>query len=361
MSTWSNELLISVRTLARRPGFTLVAIATLRLGIGATVAIFAVINAVLIRPLPYPEPDRIVLINHHAPGLEFNEMQSSGGTVRLYRDHARMLASIGVTTGGAANLLGGDRPTRVEVRNVSPEFFDVVRMEPLLGRRFLEADAEPGAPPVAILTHDGWQAHFGGVRDILGRTIELDGTPTEIVGVMPPEFSPIYSKDAIALRPFYVDPSAFGSFGLTAIARLAPGVGLDDARREAEALQARLLELFPDLPADFLEQAGWRVSLTPLRDAMLSAGIPLGGHRDVRTMLWVVFGTVAFVLLIACANVANLFLVRTEGRRRELAVRSALGASHRRLAGSILSETVLLGAAGGAVGVVLATVGVRLL
>ncbi|MQA91167.1 MAG: FtsX-like permease family protein [Gemmatimonas sp.] len=360
--TASNELSISVRGLARRPAFTLVSIATLGLGIGATVAIFAVINSVLIRPLPYPEPDRIVLINHHAPGLELGELQSSEGMVGLYRDHARMLGPIAATTEGRRNLFGGERPARVEVRNVSPEFFEVVQLDPLLGRPFDDGDAQPGAPAVAMLTYDGWQIHFGGEPDVLGKTIELDRTPREIVGVMPQRFR--YDTNAVALLPLYLDPDgALGDFELTAIARLSPGVGLDDARREVNALQARLPDLFPEaFPANLIERAGWRATLTPLRDAALRANGPFGiDGIGVRRLLWVVFGTVAFVLLIACANVANLFLVRAEGRRREFAIRSALGASRSRLAGSFLSETALLGAAGGAVGIALATAGVRLL
>lgn len=361
MAIWLKEMLISARSLAKRPGFTIVAIATLGLGIGATVAIFAVINAVVLRPLPYPESDRIVSINHHAPGLELDELRNSPVTIRLYREHARGLAPVAATNGGQRNLLGGDRAARVDVMNVSPEFFDVVRTEPRHGRRFLESDAAPGAAPVAILTHNGWQSQFGGAPDIIGHTVELDGVRTEIVGVMPKRFYYL-DADAITLLPLHVDPNGeFGDFGTTAIARLAPGIGLDEARREAEALQTRLPELSPGITADFLEQSLWRASVTPLRDVMLSAGGPLGKSRDVRAVLWVVFGTAAFVLLIACANVANLFLVRAEGRRREFAVRSALGASRARLAGSILSESVLLGAAGGLAGMALAAIGVRLL
>ncbi|MGH7575063.1 MAG: ABC transporter permease [Longimicrobiales bacterium] len=361
MSTWTKELLISVRTLAKRPAFTLVAIGTLGLGIGATVAIFAVINAVLLRPLPYPESERIVVISHHAPGLELEELRNSPVTIRLYREHARTLAPVAATNSTQRNLLGGDRPARIDVVNVSPEFFDVVRTAPVRGRPFVQGDAEPGATPVAILTHGGWQSRFGGVPDVIGQVIELDGVRTEIVGVMPERFY-YFDAEPIALLPLYVDPNGqFGAFGMTAVARLTPGVELDDARREAEALQARLPELFSELTTDFLEQSEWRASVTPLRDVMLSAGGPLGKTRDVRAVLWVVFGTVAFVLLIACANVANLFLVRAEGRRREFGVRSALGASRARLAASILSESVLLGVAGGVVGMALAAVGVRLL
>ncbi|HEX7118838.1 MAG TPA: ABC transporter permease [Longimicrobiales bacterium] len=347
-----RELRFAVRSLARRPGFALVVVATLALGIGANVAIFAVVNAVLIRPLPYPESERIVTIRHHAPGLSLPELENSDGTIRLYREFARTVEDVALVRGSSRNLVGGERPARVRVLEVSPQFFDVVRTEPRLGRRFLDEDVAPGAPAVAILTHAGWQRHFGGDRRVLGRTVELDGVRAEIVGVMPPGFH-YRDPNEMVLVPRDIGPNPqFGAFGTVSIARLAPGVTLDDARREVAALQPRLTELFPEMTPQFFEQARWSVDVMRLRDIVVG---------DVEAALWIVLGTVAFVLLIACANVANLFLVRAEGRKREVAIRAALGASGSRLAASVLAESVLLGVAGGVVGTALAAAGVRML
>ncbi|HEY8468481.1 MAG TPA: ABC transporter permease [Longimicrobiales bacterium] len=342
----------ALRALVRRPGFALVAALTLGLGIGANVAIFAVVNAVLIQPLPYPESDRLVVIRHHAPGLNLPELENSSGTIRLYRTHARSFSSIAVVSGRDRNLTGGDRPARVRVLEASPELFDVLRVEPALGRRLLPEDAQPGGPRVAVLTHAAWSGWFGRAPDIVGRVVEFDGVPTEIVGVMPEGFA--YPNDeTVALLPLWVDPNGpFGTFGLTVVARLAPGVTLDAAAREVEQLQARIPEVAADISPDFLQRAGWRASVTELKEVEVG---------DVATALWVVLATVGFLLLVACASVANLFLVRAEARRKELAVRSALGASRARLASGFLSESVLLGLAGGALGLALAVAGVRAL
>src|SRR5690606_35088841 len=193
---------------------------------------------------------------------------------------------------------------------------------------------------------------FGRAPDIVGRVVQFDGEPTEIVGVMPEGFA-YPDAETVALVPLWVDPNGpFGVFGLSVLARLAPGVTLEAAAREAAQLQARIPEVSGEITADFLERAGWNASVTELKEVEVG---------DVATALWVVLATVGFLLLVACATVANLFLVRAEARRKELAVRSALGATRTRLATGFLSESVLLGLAGGALGVVLAAVGVRAL
>lgn len=342
----------ALRALLRRPGFSLAAALTLALGIGANVAIFAVVNAVLIRPLPYPNSEQLVVLRHHAPGLNLPELENSPGTIRLYRNHARSFSSLAVVSRRDRNLLGGDRPARVQVVEVSPELFDVLRVQPAQGRRFLPGDAEPGAPRVAVLTHAAWSSRFGRAPDIVGRVVEFDGEPTEIVGVMPEGFA-YPDAETVALLPMWVDPNGpFGVFGLSVVARLAPGVTLDAAGREVAQLQVRMPEVNGEIAADFLERAGWSSSVKGLKDVEVG---------DIATALWVVLATVGFLLLVACASVANLFLVRAEARRKELAVRTALGASRTRLAAIFLSESLLLGLAGGILGVVLAVVGVRAL
>lgn len=350
---FGNEIRQAARALARRPGFAAVAALTLALGIGSNAAIFAVVNAVLVRPLPYPQSERIVQIQHHAPGLQLPELENSPGTLTLYMEQARSFANVAAVQQGTRNLTGSVAPVRVQVAQVTPSFFDVMQIQPVSGRRFVAADADTTAAPVAILTHAGWQAHFGGRADVVGSLIDLDGERTEVIGVLP-EWSVYPDQDVAALLPYWVDPNGpVGQFGTTGIARLAPGVTLDAARAEVSRLQTRLTELSDgELSPDFMKQAGWSATVETLRDRTVG---------DVRAALWIVLGTVGFLLLVACASVANLFLVRAESRQRESGLRLALGASRSRLAATFLTETLLLGLAGGALGMLFAITGVRAL
>ncbi|GMV04379.1 MAG: hypothetical protein AMXMBFR53_06600 [Gemmatimonadota bacterium] len=353
MTNALREMRVAARSLARRPGYTATAATTLALGIGATVAIFTVVNAVLLRPLPYPEADRLVTINHHAPGLNLPTLNNSDGTLNFYWAEADFLEGLAAWGGRQHNLVGGPEPERVRMLGVSPQFFDVFRIAPALGRFFNADDAAEGAPPVALLTHAAWRTRFGRDPAVLGRTLDIDGVTTEVVGVLPEGFA-FPTDDPVAYVPLRVDPNGtFGRFGMASVGRLAPGVSLDEAQRRAEQLQARLPEYFPDLASGFLDQAGWSVSVEGLQEFLVG--------EDVSSSLWIVLGTVGFVFLIACANVANLFLVRAESRQRELAVRAAMGAGYGRLASGFLAEAILLGFAGGALGVALAWGGVRLL
>ena len=350
---WLRDMRQAARALAARPGFTLAAVLTLGLGIGATVAIFAVVDAVLIRPLPYPESDRVVQIRHHAPGIELANLENSHGTVDLYRTRARSFSAVALVEGGSHNLTGAEVPARITALHVSPSFFDVLRTQPRLGRRFVEGEGARGGAAPAILMHGAWRTRFGAAPDVIGRTIELDGVTTEIVGVMPEGFA-YGDQDAELLLAQAIDTTlGYTTFGRQGIARLAPGVTVAQAQAEVSRLQPLLSSLRPDdLPAEFMKNAGWSASVERLRDVQV---------RDVRSALWIVLGTVTFVLLIACANVANLFLVRAEGRQRETAIRAALGASGPRVAWSFLAESLLLGLAGGAAGTAVATVAVRAL
>jgi len=353
LMSWMSEVRVSARALSRRPGYTAAAVLTLALGIGASVAIFTVVNAVLLRSLPYPDADRIVSISHHAPALDIPELTNSEGTLNFYRANADFFAPLAAYTQEQHNLVGGDQPERVKLTAVTPEIFDVLRVRPALGRPFGAADAAEGAPPVAILTDATWRTRFGADPAVLGRTIELDGTSTEIVGVMPRGFA-FPGEDAVALVPATIDPKGtFGAFGIEGIARLAPGVTVAQAQQRATEIQPRMYDFFPELTRGFLEQAGWSVTVERYQDRLIG--------DDVARALWIVLGTVGFVLLIACANVANLFLVRAESRQKELAVRAAMGAGAGRIAAGFLSEALLLGAFSGLVGVLLAWGGVALL
>ena len=350
---WLRELRLAARGLLKRPGYAATASLTLSLGIGATVAIFTVVNGVLLRPLPYPDSDGLVVLEHHAPGLNLPTLNNSPGTLRFYWQEGDFLESLAGYGSGERNLIGGERPERVEILAATPSIFQVLRVQPALGRPFNEADAEEGAPPVAILTHQAWTTRFGGDPGVLGRTLEIDGTVTELVGVLPQGFA-FPDQGPMAMVPLHVDPEGtFGQFGTQSVARLAPGVTLEQADRRIGELQARFPDFFPNLEQTFLDQAGWSASVKSLQTHVVGDA--------VASTLWIVLGTVAFVFLIACANVANLFLVRAESRQKELAIRAAMGAGYGSIASGFLAEAMLLGAVGGLAGMMLAWGGVDLL
>jgi putative ABC transport system permease protein len=351
--SWWMELRQSARALLRRPGYASAAILTLALGIGATVTIFGVVNAVLIRPLPFPEADRIVSVRHHAPALDLPELESSEGMLNFYGAQASVFGALGAYDSQQRNLIGGPTPERVELAAVTPQIFDVLRVQPATGRPFNPDDVREGASPVALLTDAAWRTRFGSDPQVVGRTIRLDDVVTEIVGVMPPGFA-FPDPDAVALVPLRIDPEGrFGTFGMHALGRIADEFTLDQAASRLRELQARLPEFFPDITADFLDRAGWGVSVDRYQDRVVG--------EDVASALWLVFGTVGLVLVIACANVANLFLVRAEARQKELAVRAAMGAGLARIASGFLSEALVLGLVGGVIGAVLAWSGIVLL
>ena len=347
-----NELRHAARMLARRPAYAMIAALTLGLGIGATVAIFTVVNAVLLRPLPYPDSDRIIVIVQHAPGLNMADLGNSPALVRQYRDHARSIAAIGGFRRTSLNFTDDGTPDRLRAVSVTPDLLRVLAVQPAIGRAFEAADAQKYAPRVVILTDALWRSRFGGDPGIVGRTIRLDGQPTEVVGVMPKGFA-FADPDTRLLVPMPVDnDSQFGDFGLTALARLTPSSTVDAARREIQQLQPRISEWFPGLTSEVLAGFGWTVTVDRWRDHVVA---------DISRALWVLLATVGFVLLIAATNVANLFLVRAEARQRELAVRSALGGGRGRVAAVFLAESLLLSIVGGALGVGLAAWATRLL
>jgi putative ABC transport system permease protein len=347
-----QELRFAGRALAKRRGYAAAAAFTLALGIGANVAIFSVVNAVLLRPLPYPESDRIMSIRHHAPGINLPELQSSPGLIDLYRASSRTLTHVAGYEMRQANLTGSGRPERVRTLAVTPEFFDALALRPALGRAFAESDAQQNSPVVGILTHALWQTRFGADPAIVGRQAQVDGKPMEVVGVMPSYFS-FPDPEARLLVPLWLDPArGFGTFGTRTIARLAGTESVGGARQEVIAIQRQIPVRFPDLRQETLDRFGWSVTLEPLRERIV---------RDVATPLWILLGSVGFVLLIAGANVANLLLVRAESRRREVAVRAALGGSRARIAVTFLAESLLLAGAGGVLGWFLAAVGIRTL
>lgn len=353
MTALLQDLRFAGRRLSRSFGFTAAGTITLSLAMAAIAAIFSIVNGVLLRPLPYVDSNRIVEMRHHAPGMGLPELGISPGLTKFYRESSKTLRPIAVFEEAERNVTGGKQPERVRTVIVTPEVFDVLGTRPALGRAFLATDADQGSPPVAILLNSIWESRFGGDPTVVGRNIEVDGIPTEIVGVMPADFR-YPDSEGLLLLPLWVDPAGgFGDFGNgKTLARLADGADIHSARQELDALQRRIPERFGEISQAELQRAGWSVSLETMRHRMVS---------DVATTLWLLLATTGLVLLIAVANVANLFLVRAESRSREFAVRIAMGASRKQVARGFLAESLLLGVLAGVAAVPLAIGAVRLL
>lgn len=349
-----QELRRALRRLARDPGFTMLTVLTVALGIGAATAVFSVVDGVLLDPLPYDDPDRIVTVAHTAPGLDLPLIPSATGAHVVYdegSDSFRQLALYGerevtITTGGEPRRTGGAA--------VTPSLFRVLRAEPALGRVFTEEEGVPGTPETVVLGHGLWVDRFGADPAAVGRSLELDGEVLEIVGVMPPDFA-FPDRDSRFWVPLQIDRSqgtTFGGFNYLGLGRLREGVTAEAAREELAVLLPRVADRYDNLTDELLEDARIAPVVRPFLDDLVG---------EVRPALWILLATVGFVLLIACANVANLTLVRAEGRGREVAVRRALGADRRHLAAQFLTESSLLVAAGSLLGLLVAWQGVGLL
>ncbi|MBN1240868.1 MAG: ABC transporter permease [Gammaproteobacteria bacterium] len=342
--------------LFRAPAFTLTSVLTLAIAIGATTAIFSVVNGVLVQPLPFPESDRLVALSHRSPRMPGNVLPASPSLYFTYREHNRTFESVALWSADTASVTGMGSPEEVRALIATHEFLPTLRVEPLVGRSFTEADDQPGAASTVMLSHAYWQRRFGGSADVLGRTLTVDGAPHTVIGVLPQSFR-LLQRPADVLLPMQPDRAiAFvGPLGEEGIARLRPGVTLDEASADVDRMIPIMMETFPAVPGmDMRTLADLRLqpNLRPLKDFFV---------RDLADVLWVLMGTIGMLLLIACANVANLQLVRTERRGRELAIRAALGAEPAVIGRGLLLESVLLGLAGGALGLVLANVGLPVL
>ena len=341
MQTTIQDLRYAVRSIRKARGFAVVAILTIALGIGANTAIFTVVNAVLLRPLPYANPERLVMVwqDLRARGGPADEWASPGNYAD-WRRETGLFQQVAVISGWRPTLTGDAEPEPIPGEQVSHEYFAVLGITPVAGRAFVPEDDVPNARRVVVIGHGLWKRRFGGETAALGRTVTLNGEPHEIVGVLPDGFRPIVSRAAEIWRPLRINTAspARGAIVLRAMARLPDGMTLERAQAGASALAKRLEAAYPE----FNEKTDF--NLTPLHDRVVG---------DIKPGLMAVFGAVAFVLLIACANMANLLLARGSARGRELAVRVALGATRVRVMRQLLTESVLLAGIGGVVGLVL--------
>lgn len=347
-----------LRRLARTPMFTAVTLITLAAGVGANTVVFSVLEGILLKPLPYPKSQRLVIVNHTAPGINVKELPGSPSTYFIYRDQNRSFEDIGMITGDSVSITGVAEPEQVRAQLVTDGLLPVLGVAPALGRGFSHQDDSPGSPETVILMYGYWQRKFGGDRGILGRTLLIDGKQHQVIGVMPQNFHFFgQADDPAVLIPFQFDRNKtfLGNFSYSAIARLKPGVTIEQASADVARMLPIATRTFPPPPGfnmKMFEDARLGPNIKALKDYVVG---------DVGNVLWVLMGSIGLVLLIACANVANLVLVRVEGRRQELAIRSALGARWSRIASELLVESLVLGLLGSIIGLGLAYGGLRVL
>jgi predicted permease len=337
------------RRLRRAPGFTFIAVLTLALGIGANTAIFTVVRGVLLKPLPFRDPDRLVSVAHVAPGLGIRNLEQSPATYLTYREEGRTFEEFGMWDTPRVSVTGSGDPERVDALGVTDGTLRALGVEPVAGRLFTAEDDSPRAPERVLLTYPYWQRKFGGDPTIIGRQVTVDGTPREIIGVLPRSFIFLNEHPQLVL-PMRIDRAKVfvGNFSYSGVARLKPGVTIEQANADIARMIPLVIERFPMVPGfskQMYEETKMGPNVRPLAEDVIG---------DVARVLLVLLGTTAIVLLIACANVANLFLVRAEARQQELAIHSALGATRAQVAWELFSETLGLALCGGAAGLVLA-------
>ncbi|HTY84741.1 MAG TPA: ABC transporter permease [Silvibacterium sp.] len=357
MAMFTDQLRQVLRRLGRAPLFTAITLLTLAIGVGANTVIFSVIEGVLLKPLPYPHPEQLIGVWHRATGINIDNLNMSPSIYFIDREQNRTLQDIGVYDGDAFDVTGAGEPEHVRGLDVTDGTLPILGVVPALGRLFTRQDDSPGAPATVLLSYGYWQKKFGGDRSVIGRSITLDGKTRQIIGVLPRDFHFLDWQDAAIIAPFQWDRSKvkLGNFSQRALARMKPGVTIEQASADMERLLPVVLRSFPapeGFSVSLFEKAHILPNLRPLKQDVVG---------DVGKVLWVLMGSIALVLLVACANVANLLLVRVEGRRQELAIRSALGASWGRIASELLFESLVLGVAGSLIGLALAYAALRVL
>jgi putative ABC transport system permease protein len=362
MENLLQDLHYGVRSLINTPGFTAVAIVVLTLGIGANTAIFTVVNAVLLRPLPYPESERLVMLWETNPRFQIgiDTLPVTHGNFMDWREQNSVFEYVSALGVGRWSLTGSGEPERISGASVSPNFFKLMAIEPLLGRDFRDEEETPGAGKVVVISHALWRQRFAGEGDVIGRSITLDGQSYTVIGVAPAGFHFPRAKElpyfvGVATQTDLWRPMILGddfvnkaraNHQLIVMAKLKPGVTRERAQSEMTAIAERHEQSYPD------SNQGIGVKVVPLNEQVVG---------NARPALWVLMGAVALVLLIACANVANLLLARSATRQRELAIRTALGASRGRVVRQLLTEAMLLSMTAAAGGTLLSLWGIKAL
>jgi len=354
---FKDQLRQVVRRLLRAPLFTSIILITLSIGIGANAVVFGVVNAVLLKPLSYPQADQLIGIWHSASGIGFDELNMAPFLYFIDREQSKTLQDVGMYNGDSLSITGAGQPEHITGLDVTDGVFPMLGVQPALGRIFSRQDDSPNAPKTILISHAYWQRKFGGDKSVIGRSLTVDGTAREIIGVLPRDFTFLDDYDANIFLPMQIDRSKtkLGNFSFRGIARMKPGVTLKEANADIDRLLPIAIRSFPSpegFPAGIFESAKVRANLHTLKHDVIG---------DIGNVLWVLMGSIIVVLLVACANVANLLLVRVEGRRQELAVRSALGAGRSSITAGLLVESLTLGVAGGVIGLALAFGALRLL
>jgi predicted permease len=357
MRTFVAHLKQVFRRLAHAPLFTVITLITLAAGVGGNTVVFSVLEGVLLKPLPYPNPNELIGVWHSAPGINITDLNMAPSNYFIYREQNQTFQDIGIYNRDAVSITGVAEPERLSALDVTDGTLPLLGIAPMLGRTFTRQDDSPGAPDTAVITYGFWQKKFGGSSSVIGQSITLDGKPHEIIGVLPQRFHFLDWEDPAVILPLNWDRNKtnLGNFSFEGIARLKPGVTMEQASADIARMLPIVSRTFPAPPgfsAKIFEDARIGPNLRPLKTDVIG---------DVGNTLWVLMGSIGLVLLIACANVANLLLVRVEGRRQELAVRSALGASPYRIAGELLLESITLGFLGSALGLGLAYAALRVL
>jgi predicted permease len=346
----------ALRRLLSTPAFTTAAAITLAAAIGANALIFSIVNGVILKPLPFDRPENLVGVWHVAPGLMQGPLNQAPSTYFLYREQAESFEDIGLWDNNTVTLTGRGEPEEVDAIMVTDGTLPILGINPVLGRLFTREDDLPGSAATIMISHAYWRRAFGGDPSAIGQSVVVDGRPRQVIGVLPEGFRFLrHNPDVLVPLRLNRAEVRLGQFNYQAVARLKPGVTIERANADVDRLIPRLVDMFPMPPGltrEMFEEVKLAGNVRPLHEDVVG---------DIGRALWILLGTVGVVLLVACANVANLFLVRAEGRQQELAVRLALGAGMRRVAGELLSESLLLGIVGGALGLALAYGGIQLL
>jgi predicted permease len=357
MQSFLQQLKQVLRRLRLSPLFTTITLITLAAGIGANTLVFSVVEGVLLKPLPYPEANRLVGVWHTAPGIQIKDLNMAPSHYFIYREQGQTFQDVAMYQGDSLSVTGVNEPEQVDALDVTETLLPILGVAPVAGRLFAAEDVQPNAPKTAMISYGYWMTKFGGDRSLVGRTILTDGDSRLVVGILPRSFHFLDYRDPSVVIPFQFDRAKLklGNYSYNGLARLKPGVTIEQANADIARMLPIVMNAFP-APEGFsiklFENAHIGPNIRPLKQDVIG---------DIGNVLWVVMASIGLVMLIVCANVANLLLVRVESRRQELALRAALGAGRGRIAGELFLESAILGFIGSIVGLALSYIGLKIL